>query len=514
MEKKTNLKDVVKKIFIAFMIMQPVLDIYMSLFDKHVQIFGVSLATIIRFSLAFVMLVMVMISAKKEKSTKIFIGYAVAVLIYAVFHHINAVGFRVPLVESQYNPIGELLYLARMCIPAVLVYIIYNIKPNYKDVKRIVVSVSLIISLTMIISNLFKFSYLSYSLEQDTVSGNIIEWFTKGIKPDSEKMNDWVGFTTRGLFQSGNQLSGVMIILVPLLVYIAFKENKIRNWIVLTLHIVAMISITTRVGAIGGALAMIATAFVYGLEKIIHREKISEIVKQKSLYCLIVSLAVIAVVYMHSPFKVRTMSGNFGEDITIGKQTADNTDVESSTGEVDKIAYIQDNVEKEAINGYYVYQVYPYTDDVDFWYDLMINVPKYKRAGNRKMRAILINRVLERDNRITDYIVGISFTRSSSFVWPERDFQSQIDAIGWVGMILFILPYIFVFAFAVVQFFRKFKENLYLRRVIYMMSMAVGLATAYLSGHVLNEMFPFVFLALAVGMTLNVAMGDEPENIE
>ena len=341
MENKTNLKDIVKKIFIAFMIMQPVLDIYMSLFDKSIQIVGVSLATVIRFALVFIMLVMIMIHARKNKSTKLFIGYAVVVLIYMVFHHINAVGFKVRLVEAKYSPFGELLYLARMCIPVALIYIIYNIKLNYKDIKKIVISVSLIISLTMIISNLFKFSYLSYSLEQDTISGNMIEWFTKGIKPDSEKLNDWVGYTTRGLFQSGNQLSGLMIILVPILTYIAFKEKQIKEWIVLTLHIIAMIAITTRVGAIGGILAMAATVCVYVLEKIIHREKVSEIFKQKNFYCLIVSIAVIAVIYAFSPFKVRTMSGNFGADLAIGKQTTDNTDLEGSDGEIDKLAYIK-----------------------------------------------------------------------------------------------------------------------------------------------------------------------------
>ena len=331
----------------------------------------------------------------------------------------------------------------------------------------------------------------------------------EGNGEDSEKLNDWVGYTTRGLFQSGNQLSGVMIILVPILTYIAFKEKKTKEWIVLTLHIIAMIAITTRVGAIGGILAMAATVCIYILEKIIHREKVSEIFKQKNFYCLIVSVVVIAVVYAFSPFKVRTMSGNFGADLAIGKQTTDNTDVAGSDGEIDKIAYIMENVDNEEINGYYIYQVYPYTDDVDFWFDLMMNVPKYERAGNRKMRALLVNRILERDNRISDYLVGISFTRSSSFVWPERDFQSQVDALGWIGMILFIFPYIFVFVFAVIQFLRKFKENLYLRRVVYMMALAVGMAAAYLSGHILNEIFPFVFLA-----TLNVAMGDEPENYE
>lgn len=47
-----------------------------------------------------------------------------------------------------------------------------------------------------------------------------------------------------------------------------------------------------------------------------------------------------------------------------------------------------------------------------------------------------------------------------------------------------------------------------------MMALAVGMAAAYLSGHILNEIFPFVFLAMVAGITLNVAMGDEPENYE
>ena len=56
-EQKYNLIEITKKIFIFFIIMQPILDIYMSLFDEKIQIAGISLATIIRFLLVFIMVV-------------------------------------------------------------------------------------------------------------------------------------------------------------------------------------------------------------------------------------------------------------------------------------------------------------------------------------------------------------------------------------------------------------------------------------------------------------------------
>ena len=514
MKEKLEFRKIVKKLFITFVIMQPIFDIYMSLFDKKIQILGVSLATILRFIWDFVMLLMTIVHARKNKSTKLFISYAVVVAIYIVLHHINAVGFRVQLAEAKYSPFGELMYLARMCIPIALIYIIYNIKLNYKDIKKMVVTVSLIISLTMIISNLFKFSYISYSLDQDLVSGNIIEWFTKGIKPDENGVCDWVGYTTRGLFQSGNQLSGLMAILVPILTYIALKEKSIKNWLVVILHIIAMITITTRVGAIGGIAVMILTVCLFVFEQIIHKKVSLETLKSKNFYCFICSLIILGITFNYSPFKVRAMSGNLGSDMIVGTQTADNTDIENSTQEVDKLEYVANNVVNQNINGYYIYQIYPYTDDVDFWYNLMVNIPKEQRVGNRKMRKLLINRVLERDNRISDYLFGISFTRSSTFVWPERDFETQFDALGIFGMIVFVAPYIFIALFGIYKVLRKIKDNLYLEKVVYILSLVVGLMTAYLSGHILNEIFPFVYLAMVAGIVFNMAMGDNPENYE
>ncbi|MBP3463607.1 MAG: WecB/TagA/CpsF family glycosyltransferase [Clostridia bacterium] len=516
-ENKMDLIKLTKKLFIIFIILQPILDIYMSLFDSKIQILGMSLATIIRFLWVFVMMIFVMIHARKNKSTKIFIGYGILVAIYTVFHHINAVGFKIQLAEAKYSMLAEILYLARMCIPAVLIYIIYNIKPNYKDIRKMVITVSLIISVSLIVSNLFKVSYLSYSLDKDYNTGNIIEWFSKGIEA-GEDTTGWVGYTSRGLFQSGNQLSGVTVILVPVLTYIAFKEKRIREWIVLTLHIIAMICITTRVGAIGGIAAMILVTCIYVLQKIIHKEISMDIFKRKNLYCCIAFFIIIGIFFIYSPFKVRASSGNLGYDMGMNnKQTANNVKPNINTGtdeEIDKLAYIEENIDEANINGYFPYQAYPYTEDVDFWFDLIMNVPEYQRAGNRKMRALLIDRLLQRDNRLSNYIWGISFTRSSSFVWPERDFETQFDALGITGSVLFIAPYVIILLAGIVNFFKKFKDNLYLSKVIYMIAMVMGLFAAYSSGHILNEMFPFIYLALMTAIVFNMCFGDDPEVYE
>ena len=503
-ENKIDLKKLTKKIFIFFIIMQPIFDIYMSLFDEKIQIAGVSLATIIRFALVFIMAVLTMIYTRKNKSTKFFIGYAVVVFIYTILHHINASTFSIKLAEANYNPLSELLFIARMCVPPTLIYIIYSIKPDYKDMRKMIVAVSLIISLTIVVTNLLKVAYMSYSVEKNVISNNMISWF-------GNENSDWSSLSCRGLFQSGNQLSGLMVIIVPIVTFIALKEKKIKYWIVMVLHLIAMLNLTTRVGVLAGILVMVGTIF----EKLIHRRESFKKFNMKQIFSVVIVLAIWGVLFNNSPFKMRISEGNWADDMGFNKQTSNNVaPVSDNNNDIDKLAYIEENMENSGINGYFIYQAYPYTDDVEFWFNLIMNVPEYERVGNRNMRKLLIERVLERDNRISDYILGISFTRSSSFVWPERDFETQIDALGIVGFVLFIGPYLAVAAYAIITALRKIKEYLYLSKVVYLIGLLVGFIAAYSSGHILNEIFPFTFLALVAGMTFNVSLGLDPEKSE
>lgn len=510
-ENKVDLKKLVKKIFIVFMIMQPVLDIYMCLFDSKIQILGVSLATIIRFAVVFLMTILIMIHARKNKSTKFLLGYAILVGVYAIFHHLNAVRFTVELPHASYSVFGELLYLARMCIPIAMIYIVYWIKPNYKDIKKIVIGVSLIISLTILITNILKVSYKSYSLEDQVIADNIFSWFTSLDK------YYWVDLTSRGFFAAGNQVSGVMIILAPIVAYIALKEKKIRNWLVVLFHVVAMLCLTTRIGVIGGIGAIIGISAIYILQKIIHKDFVFKELHYKSAISFIVVLIAFGVLYQNSPFRKRVEDGNFSYDIMINVPEESQNVVQPpekiELNDAEKLEYLAEALPGANISEYYSYYAYPYYNDIGFWYDF-VNMPEYERAGNRKIRKILINRILERDGKISNYILGISFTRASSFIWPERDIETQIDSLGIVGEILFISPYIIILIYGIWKFFRKFKDNLYLRKVVYLSSLGVGILAGYVSGHVMNEMFPFLFLSMMAGIVLNMALGNEPEEYE
>ena len=93
----------VRKLLIAYVILQPVLDIYMSLFDKHIQIAGTSLATIIRFFMVAFMAALVMLHPKKKKLTVCFSVFLGLVAVYTVIHHFNAIGFTVALAQARYS---------------------------------------------------------------------------------------------------------------------------------------------------------------------------------------------------------------------------------------------------------------------------------------------------------------------------------------------------------------------------------------------------------------------------
>lgn len=50
-------------------------------------------------------------------------------------------------------------------------------------------------------------------------------------------------------------------------------------------------------------------------------------------------------------------------------------------------------------------------------------------------------------------------------------------------------------------------------KVIYLISLVIGLFAAYASGHILNEVFPFIFLAMVTGIVYNMCIGSDPEKI-
>lgn len=486
---KSKQHDPVRHLLIAYVILQPILDIYMTLFDGYIQIANTSLATVLRFLMVAVMAAIVIIRTRKNKLTLCFVGFLGLVAVYTVIHHFNAVGFSVELAEARYSFSQELLYIARMCIPPTLIYVICSVKPTYADIKKMVLGVSCIMSVVILTSNLLKFGHLAYSLDVVVIEHSMFSWFTDAAIP-------WSELTCRGLFQWTNQISAVMLMVLPVLFYICLKEQRVYLWLLTALHILAMLNLGTRIASICCILVFFGIVFLFVLEKIIHKETFKD--QSKNLLCFILSTAVILPFFLNAPIMHKE------PEIVPPSACIQEAYIDpASLTPQEKLLYLQEALPKAYIQPIHPYTEYPYEEDLDFWYDLIHNMPVEEYSGNRKLRPLMVARILERDDRVSNYLWGISYTRSSSFVWPERDIQTQFDSLGILGMCLLLGPYFAGILIGIWCFFKRFFHNTRLCRCIYLMTACLGVATAYLSGHVMNEIFPFVFLSLMTGLTIN-----------
>ncbi len=514
--KNETYKQRVKYILIIFMALQPILDMIMSLLGSNIEIVGVSAVTFFRFAVVFVLLCIVVFKEINKKSTKLFLIYAGIIAVYAIFHHINASTFSVKLAQADYNALGELMYLARMCVPIAILYLVYMLKPNYKDVKRVVVFSAFVISFVIIVTNLFKVGFIAYNVENTTIHGTMLDWF-KG----NPKGYEWYVLSCRGLFQSTNQMSGIVLMLCPLLTYICLVEKKIGYWCILAMHLVAMINLSTRIASIGGVAVFCGIVAIYIVEKIIHKQIDFKKVIKNNTVCFVACVILVSAVLAYSPISMRADKGGMFNDLIMNGQPPDNDSEEPPKDFVESelpedpeerkqymIDYIEANLYGAGIQDLYIKNSYPYTDDAEFWYNIIKYVPESERYGNRNMRGYLIDRIFERDDRVSNDLLGISYTRSSSFVWPERDIETHLDSLGIIGTFIFLGPYFLILIFGIINFFKKFKDSLYLKKVVYLITAGIGVLASYLSGHIMNEIFPALVLSFVCGLVINVVFED------
>ena len=83
-----------------------------------------------------------------------------------------------------------------------LIFITKEKELNEKQIKTIIVSVSLIFSIIMIITNIFEVAITSYNFGDKIIKANIFEWFVPGIY---EKYGyDFIA--SKGIFHMANQI--------------------------------------------------------------------------------------------------------------------------------------------------------------------------------------------------------------------------------------------------------------------------------------------------------------------
>ena len=117
--KQLKINNIINKILIIFLIIQPIFDI---------KIFYNSISTLIRVIIISALFAYYFFTSKNKNKYYLLI-YPLLLVVYFIFHHINASSFN-SLVPGDFNYsiLKEALYFVKMISPFLLIYFLINQK--------------------------------------------------------------------------------------------------------------------------------------------------------------------------------------------------------------------------------------------------------------------------------------------------------------------------------------------------------------------------------------------------
>ena len=138
MMKNLKINDLINKILIIFLLIQPIFDL---------NFFYNSISTLIRVIIILALFVYYFFTSKEKTKYWLFL-YPLTIGIYFIFHHLNALHFT-SLVPGDFNysVFKEALYFVKMMSPFLLIYCIYKSSMSSDKILSIMQSLALTVSL-------------------------------------------------------------------------------------------------------------------------------------------------------------------------------------------------------------------------------------------------------------------------------------------------------------------------------------------------------------------------------
>lgn len=477
----------------GLIIIQPFLDI-MWLNDGTVpEIFGFTVPTLIRMLMVAGLGVLSFFVIRFNWKYSFLLLYGVLVIVYFVIHHLHCATDFQSFVPGDfgYNVLGELFYIIRMCIPLAIIYFTFNSIISGKRFEKCVITTSLIMSVSMIITNIFKVAFGSYTSIK--IDGNIIDWF---VNPDAFVSNQ---LASKGVFYS-SITSTVLVLFYPYLLYLYFKQKKVRYLVVAALQSIALFMVGTKATSLSSVIVTVLMVLVYLFVTLIKRDfKISKTVLVGCAFFLILNFVFMSVAPATSKMEF---------DVQYSKDIDKDTDTiakDYNLTEGDKeeiIAFFDENYTYLSINEEFMINSYPYKYDPVFWYRFYAEHVPSQRMQNRIVEEEMLKRVKEiNDNKMDDWF-GIGYTRTSSIYNLEKDFVYQYYSVGIVGVILLLGPYIGILLFVMGRMLRYFKKQVTVFNCSLVLGIGLSLFLAYYSGNVVENLGVTIPLGFVFGFLL------------
>jgi len=467
----------IKKVLLIFLAIQPILDCYLLYTDEIIGFFHFSPTTIIRMLIIGFLVLMIFFNKENKKNRKTIYLYGFFLIIYLILHHFVSLGIDNSGYKTfSYNIITEAFYVIRMILPLAVIYITYTLKPTKDEFIKLILTVSAFVSIIIVGSNILTCSLASYG--GGTIKGNIFDWFFNTEYPKNE-------LASKGWFNSANQISGLMYILLPICLYSLFEKFNIKRFIITVLIVISMIMLGTRVASYGWLLIGIMMIVLYLFCLFIKTTKFN-----KKNFISVIIVMLIGLIIMPSGPLVNTATSYTNED-----------DKKFQTMKEDENIPVKELLGYIGMNEIYYEEIYVYEDHEKFWEYVVEDVPATERVGNRNSQQLITDDVANTYESVPSSLVGLGYSRFiNAYLYLEKDFIVHYDTIGILGIILFLCPYIIIALYSFVSMVKKRNINLFYLTVL--ATLVLPLCISVFSGHIIDELIITIYLGFIAGYLL------------
>lgn len=476
-------------ILCLFIIIQPFIDILPLFEDERYQIFGFTIPTLVR--CLFIGIITLQSIGKIEKKRYKYLAiYFCLLTVYFIIHN-HVAGYNSSLVLPDnyvYSISSELFYIIRMLLPISIIYFTSKSGISYKKFINTLLISSAIIGTIIFIGNTFCISYVSYGTGY--TKANWLHWFIGDIfKYNFDEL------TSKGWFYMANQVSGIMILLLPFNLYELIMNKTKLSIYSSTILIISMIMLGTRTAAYGWLIILVLTVLGYLLLLRIYK---TERLQNKELAPILI-IGLMGIIFLWiSPISQRSYGYALGDVDSIATRPEINDNAE----EKEKVyKYITDNYSTYGIQKVYVYKIYNYKFDTKFWYDIFDYSKKNGVIENREMQTKISMRIMDvNDNQLKYKLFGYSFSRMrNAGLYMEHDFLVQYFTMGIIGLILLVGPYISIILLMIYKILKNVKRKITFIDYIFMLSVGITLFASLLTGHILDELFVTIYIGFICG---------------
>lgn len=481
------------KLFVTILLIcLPFLDMLRTTDIRHFEILGISIVEIFNILLIGTAFILTLFKCNKKELFGV-TCYLVLIAIYVVLHYNHIINFDKSIFpKADFNFLTETFYIGRVYVlPLALLFVliknrdIFN-KDFYFKIIKIVIA---IISFSIVILNVLKLSYISYSSSHDFVTHNIFDYFLY--------QGDFRLLSSRGWFDSANELSAIMFMLFPINIYFLYKEGKKFNYVLFILQFLAMILLGTRTSAVGAVLVVIFALVTYIVSTLFNKQKFNMLFLKNFLFISLICITFFTI----SPFMISRL--NEGKADFSVKDTNAYTELKN-----DKVINNKETLSKiflkykdEYLINELFLKLYPFENDTEFWIEIASR-DKALNNNSRIMKSDIIKRIKERNNDNMDTYLGMGYTLNMMDL--ERDYFYQYYLFGIVGLVLLLGPYFAILVYLLIKGIKKFKHNFNFETIMCLISPLLGLIIAYHSGHVFGWVSPMMWLVVTLSLIVYI----------